>query len=266
MQKLNCHQLHRWCINFDDDDDGILLTLQAEISLCRVYKRAGVEDHPSLPRSLPSRASSSSSSSRVFSAATSAHSAADRKQHNTIHTTFMDKLHAFGGGGVHSTATHQIDHVETDGSSNSDVTTVLGLSKHNTPAVVAAYRAIGLPAPMEEEGVLLQQQSTSSSSSKQACPLVPFLTGSSSMSSNIDDLHRLVINYQQPAADHHHQQSYYNEHHHPQQTHQFSPLPTQAQQLGLNTLPSSLPTAFSDRLWDWNPIPDGNRDYHNPFK
>nr|GLL17418.1 NAC domain-containing protein 35-like [Ipomoea trifida] len=26
---------------------------KAEISLCRVYKRAGVEDHPSLPRSLP---------------------------------------------------------------------------------------------------------------------------------------------------------------------------------------------------------------------
>lgn len=32
---------------------------KVEISLCRVYKRPGVEDHPSLPRSLATRASSS---------------------------------------------------------------------------------------------------------------------------------------------------------------------------------------------------------------
>ncbi|XP_047946992.1 NAC domain-containing protein 35 [Salvia hispanica] len=37
---------------------------KAEISLCRVYKRAGVEDHPSLPRCLPTKAAASSSSSR----------------------------------------------------------------------------------------------------------------------------------------------------------------------------------------------------------
>ncbi|KAL1831866.1 hypothetical protein ACET3Z_001517 [Daucus carota] len=32
---------------------------KAEISLCRVYKRPGVDDHPSLPRILPTRASTS---------------------------------------------------------------------------------------------------------------------------------------------------------------------------------------------------------------
>ncbi|KAK4339828.1 hypothetical protein RND71_041290 [Anisodus tanguticus] len=37
---------------------------KAEISLCRVYKRAGVEDYPSLPRSLLTARASSSSSSR----------------------------------------------------------------------------------------------------------------------------------------------------------------------------------------------------------
>ncbi|XP_042062457.1 NAC domain-containing protein 35-like [Salvia splendens] len=36
---------------------------KAEISLCRVYKRAGVEDHLSLPRCLPTKAAASSSSS-----------------------------------------------------------------------------------------------------------------------------------------------------------------------------------------------------------
>lgn len=34
---------------------------KAEISLCRVYKRAGVEDHPSLPRTLPTTRATSSS-------------------------------------------------------------------------------------------------------------------------------------------------------------------------------------------------------------
>ncbi|XP_022942999.1 ferric reduction oxidase 7, chloroplastic-like [Cucurbita moschata] len=43
---------------------------KTEISLCRVYKRAGVEDHPSLPRSLPSRASSSSSSTSAIVSST----------------------------------------------------------------------------------------------------------------------------------------------------------------------------------------------------
>ncbi|CAA0816880.1 NAC domain containing protein 35 [Striga hermonthica] len=39
---------------------------KAEISLCRVHKRAGVEDHRSLPRPLPTNATSSSSSNHVF--------------------------------------------------------------------------------------------------------------------------------------------------------------------------------------------------------
>lgn len=239
---------------------NISINLQAEISLCRVYKRAGVEDHPSLPRSLPSRASSSSSSRVAIPVPVMAQS--DRKQHNTIHTV-MEKLQAFGG-----VQTQQMDvekMSETDGSNNSDVTTVLGLSKDNTNA---AYRALGLPASMEEEGMLLQPQSLSSSKQARPLPLVPFFTGSS-VSSNIaaiDELHRLV-NYQQPADHHHHQQQYYTVHHQHQQTHQFSPLPPQVQQLGLNTLPaSSLPTAFSDRLWEWNPIPEENRDFTNPFK
>ncbi|XP_047977270.1 NAC domain-containing protein 35-like [Salvia hispanica] len=40
------------------------LQKEAEISLCRVYKRAGVEDHPSLPRILPTKAASSSRGSQ----------------------------------------------------------------------------------------------------------------------------------------------------------------------------------------------------------
>ncbi|KAG6408649.1 hypothetical protein SASPL_131667 [Salvia splendens] len=40
------------------------LQKEAEISLCRVYKRAGIEDHPSLPRILPTKAASSSRGSQ----------------------------------------------------------------------------------------------------------------------------------------------------------------------------------------------------------
>ncbi|KAG6406349.1 hypothetical protein SASPL_133949 [Salvia splendens] len=48
------------------------LQKEAEISLCRVYKRAGVENHPSLPRILPTKArkqqetSTSAASSGIF--------------------------------------------------------------------------------------------------------------------------------------------------------------------------------------------------------
>ena len=113
-------------------------------------------------------------------------------------------------------------------------------------------------------------------------------------SNSIDDLHRLV-NYghqqQVPSGTGtstiaqfggHHQHQ-----HHQQQQHyyynQFHPLPMvlpppslpqsssspspQQQPLGGNNsmIPNFLPTAVSDRLWEWNPFPDQpNRDH--PFK
>lgn len=165
----------------------------------------------------------------------------------------MENFQAFGG----QSQQIEVEKInETDGSSNSDVTTALGLSKHN------AYRApigttLGLPAAMEEEGMLLHQ-------SKQVSSLVPtcatlFSTGSSSLSSTVvDDLHRLV-NYQQ-ASSISQQQHYYNAHHHPSQ---FSNFPPHSQPVALNPLPSVLPIGFSDRLWEWNPIAEANREYTN---
>lgn len=210
-----------------------ILLFQAEISLCRVYKRAGVEDHPSLPRSLPSRASSS-------------RAAAQSGRKAVIHNS-MGNLQGFGG----QSQQIEVEKMnETDGSSNSDnVTTALGLSKHNSFRDIAISTTLGLPAPMEEEGILMHHQS------KQ------LFTGGASSSSHhhvVDDLHRLV-NYPQAASIISQQQHYYN---------QFSglPVPPHSQPLALSTLPNVLPTAFSDRLWDWNPIPEANREYTNPFK
>lgn len=232
----------------------LIVFFQAEISLCRVYKRAGVEDHPSLPRSLPSRASSS----RLT------HTSTRRQQYDTVQNS-IENFQAFGGQQSHEPS--EVEKMnETDGSSTSDITTALGLSKPNAYRPTASTSTLGLPAPMEEEGMALLHHS------KQASPLVnstcaSLFTGSlPSVSSNaVDDLHRL-INYQQGASSISQQQHYYNGHHHPA-SQLMSNFPPHSQPLGLNTLPNVLPTALSDRiLWDWNPISEANREYTNLFK
>ncbi|KAE8662931.1 NAC domain-containing protein 55 [Hibiscus syriacus] len=212
---------------------------KAEISLCRVYKRAGVEDHPSLPRCLPTRRPPDSSRGAA------------------------EKVSEAQGGSSTST---------------SHVTAALWLSKQDVYHPMAPppiSTTLGLPSGTEGEGMFLNQ-------SKQGCcsllpnpttlfPLVP--SSVSPPNVVVDDLHRLV-SFQQPALN---QQQYYTTnqphphlHHHQQQQPEFSTLPPQSQahQLSLNVLPAALPspTAFSDRQWEWNPIPEVNREYNNPFK
>ncbi|MBA0724562.1 hypothetical protein Golax_021245, partial [Gossypium laxum] len=232
---------------------------KAEISLCRVYKRPGVEDHPSLPRCLPTRRSAESSRGQQ----------SEKKYPQEAAQQAMERFQAFGGGQPQQMEIEKL--TETDGSSStstSDVTTALGLSKQNLYRPMPPISTtLGLPSGMEGEGMFLNQ------SKQGCCSLLPnsttlFPVGSSSVPSNVvDDLHRLV-SYQQVALN---QQQYYNTNHpHPhQQQHQpqseFSTLPPQSQaqpqQLSLNVLPSAIPspTAFSDRLWEWNPIPEPNR-------
>ncbi|KAF2317308.1 hypothetical protein GH714_020004 [Hevea brasiliensis] len=204
-----------------------------------------------LSRSLPSRASSSRGA---------------QSEKKNLHQLSIERFQPFGGGQSQQIEMEKMS--ETDGSSSSDVTTGLGLSKstnneyHPVPTISTS---LGLPAAMEEEEIFLNQ-------SRQACSLVPnntnLFTGSSSVSSNpVDDLHRLV-NYQQACISHHQQQQqqqYYTHHHQQQQQpSQFSIMAPQTQPLAFNVLPNSLPTA----LWEWNPMPEGNREYNlnNPFK
>ncbi|XP_057978172.1 protein CUP-SHAPED COTYLEDON 2 [Malania oleifera] len=167
---------------------------KAEISLCRVYKRAGVEDHHSvLPRSLPS---SSSSSSRPASSSSSSH---HKKQYLQSHhhpinvdsfqtNTGTSTLGSAGGSVLMQSHHHHHQHQqmleqmtetdEGDGSSGTDVTTTaLRLSKHNivdnyntaiggaaAPAAVLDPINAELsspPVPLEEDSsrlVLMHQQ------------------------------------------------------------------------------------------------------------
>ncbi|XP_028106562.1 NAC domain-containing protein 35-like isoform X3 [Camellia sinensis] len=220
---------------------------KAEISLCRVYKRPGVEDHPSLPRSLPTRASSSRTTQF------------DKKQHGTPNYASIDSFQAFGGQS-------QVDDTEklseTSTSSSADIGTALGLSKHNSYIALASMTSSLAPpqASIEDDGFLLQQQS------KQALSLVPNCTtvyaGSSLVPQYaVDDLHRLV-NFQQASISQQYQNHHYQ--YHPAQL--SPPLPPQLQSLPpLNMPPSSLQASFPERLWEWNSITEGNKDYTNHF-
>jgi len=232
----------------------VFYLFQVEISLCRVYKRAGVEDHPSLPRSLPSRASSSRGPQ------------SDKKHQS--HLT-LERFQPFVGQSSQQIEMEKMS--ETDASSSSDVTTALGLSKHNSNAyhpTPPISNSLGLPASVGE-GMFLNLPKQASSS------LIPSFTNlfsvtSSVSSSPLDDLHRL-LNYQQASINHHHHQQQQQQFYLLQQPqHQSSQLssmtPQTSQQLPLNMLPELLPPTFPDRLWEWNQMPEANRDFNNPFK
>ncbi|XP_057500831.1 NAC domain-containing protein 35-like [Actinidia eriantha] len=236
---------------------------KAEISLCRVYKRPGVEDHPSVPRSLPTRASSS-------------------------RATQINRSQAqpFGGHSMQS----QVDEVEkmseASASSSTDVGTSLGLSNPN-PYVGSNLHRISyksprisdIPDPTEYEQILSSFSASRLASmasplappSQEGCPnLVPNSTTTAAAtvftsstttslvpSQNyipVDDLHRL-INLQQASITHQQQQQQqYFQNHLYQYSSQFSNLQPQSVSLPLNM------------VWDWNSINEGNKDFTAPFK
>ncbi|KAF9690338.1 hypothetical protein SADUNF_Sadunf01G0185100 [Salix dunnii] len=208
----------------------------------RYRKRAGIEDHPSLPRSLPSRASSSRGTQ------------SDKKHQSHVTVKRFQP-------GQSSQQIEMEKTSETDASGGSDVTTALGLSQHNINAYHPISPSLELPASVEEAMFLNQSKQASSSFLVPNC--TNLFTVTSSMSSNPadDDLHRL-INYQQADnGNHQQQQQFYLLQQ--RQTSQLSSLAPQSQPLPFNMLP----TTFPDRLWDWNQMQESNiRDYNNPFK
>ncbi|KAG5625820.1 hypothetical protein H5410_011038 [Solanum commersonii] len=231
---------------------------KAEISLCRVYKRAGVEDHPSLPRSLLTTRASSSSSSRGTTSI--------KKQQQD--SSLISPLY------LGQSSQPQIDEklsTETSASSTSTdhhhhhhhhhVATSLGLNSLSNSYTNIVLDPIG--------------SAINSSLNITTSTLTPF-TSLVATTNNTDDLHRL-INLDQVVAFHN------NQHHfHPPPgvvPQQYPPLLLQQPQLApqsllhQGSLPSSAAAAFSDRLWEWNSInqTDGScKDDHyqdnNPFK
>ncbi|XP_057808400.1 NAC domain-containing protein 35-like [Salvia miltiorrhiza] len=206
---------------------------KAEISLCRVYKRAGVEDHPSLPRCLPTKATASSSRG----------SQQARKQQETS-TSSRGLIFQPSYGGSPQQTDGKLS--ETSPTSSADIGTSLALS-HGTSFSINPLA----PIVAGEDGHLQQQ------------PKTIFSTAASS-SNAIDDLHKFVQNYSssQQAIGH-------ESHHHynpPNLVSHFAALQPETQELG--AVPASLPAAaaYSDRLWEWSGISEAGKDYSNLFK
>ncbi|KAF7842839.1 NAC domain-containing protein 35 [Senna tora] len=277
---------------------------KTEISLCRVYKRAGVEDHPSLPRCLPNRPSRASSHS-------SDKTNNNNNNNNNIGTKpntqmlFHPPDNNMGFlGGQQSSSLEKLDnnnnnHLtnEVDGNKSTSpsnhrhnvidtiVTTTLGLSRQIMSNPYSSSTPLLAPLVGDEASLLIMKQAQASSSSfffpppQPPPPLPPpppntTTSNSNSSASNnvvVDDLNRLVSynqlqhlynNTNVPTNSTHH-------HHH----HQFSNLLLQPTALINSSLPLTTTTTLSavaaatatDRLWDWNLIPDAsnNREYSN---
>lgn len=243
--------------------------IQAEISLCRVYKRAGVEDHPSLPRSLLTTRASSSSPSRGTTSI-------KKQQVAQQDSSLISPL--YGGQSSQQQMEEKLS-TETSASSTSTdhhhhhqhhhhhVATSLGLNSLSN-----SYTNISLD-PIGGNAVTSSLNLTTSN-------LTPF-TSLVATTNNTDDLHRL-INIDQVVAFHNNQHHFHNNpiNHHPPVvvSQQFPPLLLQQPQLAppqqsLLLQGSLQSSAFSDRLWEWNSInqtdascKDDHYQANNPFK
>lgn len=200
--------------------------------MCRVHKRAGVEDHPSLPGSSTSRRGPSNT--------------ANKKHYNL---EIMGRQLQALNNSLDNDNSNSIEKMnETDGScSSSDVSIALGLPTHDN----AAYCT---PVELHEGITLLQPQLsknnlTSASYSSLGCSPAPF---------SMDELHS-VVNYQQKQQLPEHtslQQSYLH------QSAESTQMMISTNRL--NNHKNSIgelqaATNFSDSHWTWNPVPDGNR-------
>ncbi|RID45317.1 hypothetical protein BRARA_I02057 [Brassica rapa] len=212
-----------------------------EISLCRVYKRPGVEDHLSLPRSLSTRHHNhTSSSSRLALRQEQQHhsSSSNHSDNNLNNNNNLEKLSTeYSGDGSTITTTN----------SNSDVT--IALANQNT------YR----PMPYGVSNT----------------PMISTSNKEDDENAIVDDLQRLV-NYQISDGGSNINHQYYQI---AQQFHNQQELNANALQLvaGATTvaltpqtqaaLAMNMITAGTipnSALWDlWNPlVPDGNRDHY----
>ncbi|GAA0139007.1 hypothetical protein LIER_00639 [Lithospermum erythrorhizon] len=238
---------------------------KAEISLCKVYKRPGVEDHPSVPRTISSSRASSSSSRNTSNTNSQSHKKLQIDHH---HYPQMGRSMPSNYGSSSQSQVQLVEekmNTETSGSSTTDhhqqqqhVGTSLGIYNNilinPMPPIMLSNNHLA-SINENQPRVFLQQQSYDNSSVD-------------------DDLHRLVSFQQQQQASMNNlqqQQSAY------QDDIQFSNLQLSTsssllsqQPLSLSIFPSSIQqasTTFPERLWDWTSLTDGSKDFSGgPFK
>lgn len=201
---------------------------QVEISLCRVYKRPGVEDHPSLPRTIPTTRPTSSN--------------VDKRQHSRSLLNFEaqndDKLR------------------ETSGSSTTDlVGTSLGLSSpinHSYNNFINSFPPITTTLPPHTSSLV--QPTVFPNTVDDLHRIISYQQASVNNPAS-QAFH--IQNYQYKFSNNLFPQAQVQ----PQPHHQQQAL------LALNNLAGEVQVTFPDRLWEWNPMPsEGNKEYTNPFK
>ncbi|XP_021719108.1 NAC domain-containing protein 43-like [Chenopodium quinoa] len=249
---------------------------KAEISLCRVYKRPGVEDHPSVPRgsSLPSRLSSSSKATSLSSERKNYHNAF-RAQTTCVQQQLEHPPPQMG------------DKVsDTDASSSTEVGTALGLSHHSSYTAVsplaAPQQALTPPPPQPPtsssievnrmmqllndhnqnlkhhnhqvvvggggggHGVITSLPSSLNNSITHQHPTPGLVPPNHHHQPSMEDIHRLV-EYQQACINHHFQQQQQPPPQ-PQQQHQFQfeALNNDNNPSSSNSTTNNLPFLFSN--------------------
>ncbi|PUZ53599.1 hypothetical protein GQ55_5G064100 [Panicum hallii var. hallii] len=232
-----------------DDTDRYQKT---EISLCRVYKRTGIDDghgHPSA-RSTPSRRAAAQQDIKQASSSSTP----------TPPTTPSKIVHLLHGEctSAPTTRDHAASHNKAAAQRQLPTKPCSGgyqLSATSSAASAGAdQQQVGtaaMPSSYEQS-----RNANAFASTYSLLSLVNAASMGGSAAAAIDELSTLVgVGHGPPA--------YFNHQAGGGHSHSFLPLPTtpSSQPVALGTLPMSL-AAISDKIWDWNPIPDAAaRDY-----
>ncbi|KAL6616511.1 hypothetical protein ACP70R_038781 [Stipagrostis hirtigluma subsp. patula] len=222
-----------------DDTDRYNKT---EISLCRVYKRSGIDDgrvHPSSSRSTPSRgAAAQQDNKQASSSSTPTPPTTPSKLQHLLHGECTSPPAITDHASAHKAAAPR------------QPTTKAweGYLSGMSSAAAAGGQQVGTGAMCD------QSRNTNAFASTYSLLSLVNAASMGSSAAAIDELSTLVGHG--PSAYFNNQASGHSH---------FLPLQTpSSQQMAMGTtLPMSL-AAISDKIWDWNPIPDtAARDYNN---
>jgi len=238
-----------------DDTDRYQKT---EISLCRVYKRTGIDDghgHPSA-RSTPSRrAAAQQDIKQASSSSTPTPPTTPSKIMHLLHGECTSPPATRDHAAAHNTAAaaarRQLPTKPCNGGYQLSATTSSAAASAG-----ADQQQVGTAAMPSSSYEQSRNVNAFAASTYSLLSLVNAASmGGGSAAAAIDELSTLV-GHGPPAHFNHQAGGGWH-------SHSFLPLPTPSSQpMALGTLPMSL-AAISDKIWDWNPIPDAaaSRDY-----
>jgi len=239
-----------------DDTDRYQKT---EISLCRVYKRTGIDDghgHPSA-RSTPSRRAAAAAQQDIKQASSSSTPTPPTTPSKIMHLLHgectsppANRDHAAAHNKAAAAAQRQLPTKPCNGGYQQ-----LSATRSSAASAGADQQQVGTAAIPSSS----YEQSRNASAFASTYSLLSLVNaasmGGGSAAAAIDELSTLV-GHGPPAHFNHQAGGGWH-------SHSFLPLPTPSSQpMALGTLPMSL-AAISDKIWDWNPIPDAaaSRDY-----